>query len=148
MGVRVRFGKAPASAFPHLFEHALVEPQNPVHLGGDPLVVGGDQGGAAFLADQAEEFGEDDVGGGLVEIAGGLVGEDQSRAVGERAGDRDALLLAAGELARAVGQPLGEAERAEQGFGALPASPRVAPRTSCGRITFSSALKSGSRWWN
>ena len=51
-----------------------------------------------------EEFGEDDVGGGLVEIAGGLVGEDQRRAVGERAGDGDALLLAARKLARAVGR--------------------------------------------
>ena len=79
------------------------------------------------LADQAEEFGEDDVGGGLVEIAGGLVGEDQSGPVGERAGDGDALLLAARKLARPVGQPLGEAERAEQGFGAL-AAPRRGSR--------------------
>ena len=126
-----------------------MQPQHPVHLGGDALVVGGDEGGAAFVADQAEEFGEDDVGGGLVEIAGGLVGEDQSGPVGERAGDGDALLLAAGELARAVGQALGEAERAEQAFGALVGLARgSAPRTSCGRTTFSSALKSGSRWWN
>ena len=123
--------------------------EHPVHLGGDPLIVGGDEGGAAFAADQAQEFGEDDVGGGLVEIAGGLVGEDQSGPVGERAGDGDALLLAAGELARPVGQAFGEAERAEQGFGALAwPRPRVAPRTSWGMITFSAALKSGSRWWN
>ena len=28
------------------------------------------------------------------------------------------------------------------------ASARSFPATSCGRITFSSALKSGNRWWN
>ena len=33
-----------------------------------------------------------------VEVAGGLVGEDDGRAVDERAGDGDALALAAGEL--------------------------------------------------
>ena len=95
-----------------------------------------------------QEFGEDDVGGRLVEIAGGLVGEDQSGPVGERAGDGDALLLAAGKLARAVGQAVGEAERAEQRFGPLPRLGGAAPRTSWGMTTFSSALKSGSRWWN
>ena len=72
-----------------------MQPEHPVHLGGDALVVGGDQSGAAFVADQAEEFGEDDVGGGLVEIAGRLVGEDEGRPVGERTGDGNALLLAA-----------------------------------------------------
>ncbi len=80
--------------------------------------MGGDQSGAALLADEAEEFGEDEVGGAFVEIAGGLVGEDQRGLVGEGAGDGDSLLLAAGELGGLVGQPFGEAERAEQAFGA------------------------------
>ena len=57
----------------------------------------------ALVADQAEEFGEDDIGGGFVEIAGGLVGEHQSGPVGERAGDRDPLLLAARKLGRRDG---------------------------------------------
>ena len=39
---------------------------------------------------------------GAVEIAGGLVGQQDRRIVGERAGDRDALLFAAGELRRIV----------------------------------------------
>jgi hypothetical protein len=38
-------------------------------------------------------------GGGRVEVAGGLVGEQDARAVDERAGDRDPLLLAAREVA-------------------------------------------------
>ena len=37
-----------------------------------------------------------------VEVAGRLVGEHHARARDERAGDGDALLLAAGELGRAV----------------------------------------------
>ena len=66
-----------------------------VHLGGEAFIVGGDEGGAAFAAHQREEFGENLVGGGFIEVAGRLVGEDQRRAIGERAGDGDALLLAA-----------------------------------------------------
>ena len=41
------------------------------------------------------------VGGARIEIAGRLVGQQQARRVGDRARDRDALLLAAGELAPA-----------------------------------------------
>ena len=49
----------------------------------------------------ARETGEevDHVGTGLgVEVAGRLVGEDHARPDDERPGDRDALLLAAGEV--------------------------------------------------
>ena len=35
-----------------------------------------------------------------VYLAGGLVGEQERRTAGERAGDRDALLLATGQLCR------------------------------------------------
>ena len=122
-----------------------MQPQHPVHLGGDALIVGGDEGGAAFAADQLQEFGEDDVGGSLVEVAGGLVGQDQRRLVGERAGDGDALLLAARELGRAMVEPLGEAERPSNCSARSRAASGSAPRTSCGRITFSSAVNSGSR---
>jgi hypothetical protein len=45
---------------------------------------------------------------GAVEIAGRLVGEDQVRLGGERAGDGDALLLAAGKLLRAVAGAVAE----------------------------------------
>ena len=48
--------------------------------------------------DELEEERHDRVAGGLVEVAGGLVGEDQAGAGGERPADGDALLLAAGEL--------------------------------------------------
>ena len=54
------------------------------------------------LGDQLEHQGGDKAGGRGVEIAGGLVGEQQFRADGQGAGDRDALLLAARELVRVV----------------------------------------------
>ena len=47
-----------------------------------------------------------------VELAGGLVGEQEPRPVGERPRDRDPLLLAARQLVRPVARPLGEARRA------------------------------------
>src|SRR5438477_9784109 len=74
------------------FEASLVQPDDAIHLPRDALVVRSDERRAAFAAHEVRKFGEDDVGGVLVEIAGGLVGEDQRRLVGECAGDGDALL--------------------------------------------------------
>ena len=95
-----------------------MQPHDPVHARGEAFVVGGDERGRAFAADQRDELGEDLVGGGLVEVAGGFVGEHKRRPIGERAGDRDALLLAARELGRAVVEPLPETERGEEFVGA------------------------------
>ena len=63
-----------------------------------------------------------------VEVAGRLVGEEQRRLVHQRAGDGDALLLAAGELARQVVLAVGQADGGErrQGAAALLAERRVA----------------------
>ena len=81
-----------------------------------------------------------------IEIAGRLVGEQKPRHVGDRARDRDALLLAAGKLGRPVRQPLGQAKIGQQLAGALV---RLAlarrPRIICGSMTFSTAENSGSR---
>ena len=57
----------------------------------------------------------------LVEIAGRLVGQEERRPHHERAGDRDALLLAARQHARPVLEALGEADALEQARGALAA---------------------------
>ena len=56
--------------------------------------------------------------GRLVEIAGRLVGDQDRRVRRQRAGERDALLLAAGELRRIVVEPLGEPDRGELALGA------------------------------
>ena len=54
-----------------------------------------------------------------VEVAGGLVGEHQTRLADERTGDRDALLLAAGEPLGGMCGAAGEADLGERRAGAL-----------------------------
>ena len=49
-----------------------------------------------------------------VEIPGRLVGQHDRRIVGERARQRDALLLAAGQLRRIVMRPAGQPDFLEQ----------------------------------
>ena len=48
-----------------------------------------------------------------LERRGGLVGQNHRRAVGQRAGDGDALLLATGELRDLRASPMGDVERGE-----------------------------------
>src|SRR5471030_1751208 len=55
-----------------------------------------------------------------VEIAGWLVGEENRRVVEQRARDRDALLLAAGQLIRMMISAVGEADCLERGKRAAP----------------------------
>ena len=116
---------------PQLHHLPVADRHAAVHAGGEVQVVGGDQGGEAGRLDQRGEGPEHVVGGLGVEIAGRLVGEQDARAVGDRAGDGDALLLAARELRRAMGLARGEAEIAEQLARAI-APPRRAtgPRSS------------------
>ncbi len=64
--------------------------------------------GAALLL--LEEQLEHALAGGAVEVSGGLVGHEDGGVEQERTGDRNALLLAAGEAPRAVAQALAEAK--------------------------------------
>ena len=63
--------------------------------------------------------------GRRVQVARRLVGQDDRRIVGERAGDRDALLLPAGQLRRIVVRAIGQADLLQQlpraGGGVAPA---------------------------
>ncbi|HSJ98100.1 MAG TPA: hypothetical protein VLC53_13550, partial [Myxococcota bacterium] len=76
-----------------------------------------DQRGAA-LAVHLEQQLDHVLAGGRVEVAGGLVGEQQPRLAHEGARHRDALLLAAGELARIVAEALAQADALEHRAGA------------------------------
>ena len=64
----------------------------------------------AVVVDELAQQREHVAAGAGVERAGGLVGEDDLGAGDERAGDRDALLLAAGQLRGAVAQAFVEAD--------------------------------------
>src|SRR6202011_379585 len=87
--------------------------QTPVCALGNLGVVGYRQYGRALVAELLEQI-EDTRGGGLVELASGLVGEEHARPGRDRQRDRDPLRLAAGELADPVPAPLGESDPAEQ----------------------------------
>ena len=77
---------------------ALVELDHAAaHVVDHLAVMGDDDDGRAGLVDPVEQLHDPDRGD-RVEVARGLVGEQQRRVVDEGAGDRDALLLAAGEL--------------------------------------------------
>ena len=64
-------------------------------------IVRGDEDGAAFFVGEALEGGGNGFAGGGVETGGGFVGEDDGGVADQGAGDGDALLLAARELAGA-----------------------------------------------
>ncbi len=73
-------------------------------------VVRDHHGRLAELVDGVAQQPEDLAARRRVEVAGRLVGEHHRRARDERAGDGDALLLAAGQLRRAVREPVGQAD--------------------------------------
>ena len=107
---------------------------------------------STIVPPRAVERAEDahDLGAGVaVEVAGRLVGQDERRARDQRPGDRDALLLAAGELGRLVVEPVAEPDPLERGARRARArSRRETPWYSSGVATFSSAVVRGSRLYD
>ncbi len=95
-----------------------------------------------------EEQVDDLLAGGLIEIAGRLVRHQNGGIGRQRAGERDALLLAAGQLRRIMMQAIAEADRGQFLRRARAAS--GLPASSSGTATFSSAVMVGIRWndWN
>ena len=79
----------------------MVEHDFALCAGGDERIVRHDDDRSALLVQLTEQV-EHDLLIPLIEIAGRLVGENQLRAVDERAGDAHALLLTAGQLAGQV----------------------------------------------
>ncbi len=67
------------------------------------------------VADELQDSGA----GARVEVAGGLIGEQDRRIERERAGDGDALPLASGKLVRQMLQAGAELDEFELGGGAL-----------------------------
>ena len=65
---------------------------------GDDRVVGGDQQRGVVLSAQLKQEVEDLGAGVGVQVAGRLIGQQQDGVVDQGVGDRDALLLPAGEL--------------------------------------------------
>lgn len=78
------------------------------------LIVGDQhQGGAAFLV-QFEQQVADVLAGMSIEVAGGFIGKQHIGFGGKCPGDRHALLLTTGKLARRMTQALAQADPAQQ----------------------------------
>ena len=77
------------------------------------IVMGDQHERGAGIRVQAEQQFDDRLPGAGVEIAGGLVREQQRRPGHERARQRDALLFAAGQLARIVVETFAQADLVE-----------------------------------
>ena len=88
--------------------------------------MGDHQDRRAAAVDPVEELHDPDGRVG-VEVAGRLVADEQRRVVDERARDRDALLLAAGELVGQRVRLVREADHREH-LGHLPADRRSGAR--------------------
>jgi len=82
-------------------------------------VVADDHHRAVVLSSELAQQTGDLTADGGVEVGGGLVGQDDRRIVGERAGDRHPLLLPAGELLRPETEPVAEPDALQQSTGAL-----------------------------
>ena len=103
-------GRLLVALFGDLDDLAVVHAGDAVGVGEDPVVVGDDDDGAVGGAgDLAEEI-EHDLAVLRIERGGGFVADDQRRFVDERAGDGDALLLAAGEFVRSFLPAVAEAD--------------------------------------
>jgi len=86
--------------------------------GGDASVVGDDGGGGAeFLVDLLEGF-EHEFASAEVEGSGGFVAEEDFGAFGDRPGNSDPLLFAAGELGGKVVKAIAQTNNVQRFFGA------------------------------
>ena len=114
-----------------------------VGVGGGDRVVGDHDDRLAEVVDDVAQQREDLAAGAGVERAGRLVGEHDLGPGDQRAGDGDALLLAAGELggpvAQAVGEPDAVDDLAHQARSARP------PARRSGRAMFCATVSAGIR---
>ena len=123
--------------------------QRPVGAPRELRIVRDDHQRRADHAIEIEHQVEHVRGGTPVEVAGRLVGEHAARLRHQRARERHPLALAARELAGQVAQPVREADvwPASRARCRVASGEREPPPTS-GIATFSTAVNSGSRWWN
>ena len=100
---------------------AVADPDDAVGVRGDRRIVSHQHDRQAILAVELAEEVEDLLAGRGVEVAGGLVGDQQGAAVDQRPGDGDPLLLAAREPRRLVVEPVAQPDPFEQRPGTVAA---------------------------
>ncbi|KAG1174428.1 hypothetical protein G6F35_016658 [Rhizopus arrhizus] len=77
-------------------------------------VMGDHDDGLAVLAVELLQQAQDLFGGLAVEVAGGFVADQEGGVGDDRAGNRHALLLAAGQFIRAVAAAVGQADQGQR----------------------------------
>src|SRR5262245_51132383 len=122
-GVDVPPASAAIGAVPE--QAPRVEAQDASAARRDALVVRDEHERDAARRVQLEQEIDDLRAGARVQVARGLVGEEERGRRHERASERDALLLAARELARIVQRALGEADAPELGARAVRSARRA-----------------------
>jgi hypothetical protein len=88
------------SAALNSFDAAIAEANKSVGNGSGFLAVSGEDRGGVLFASEAPQKIKDQSTGEGVEIAGGLIGEEEFRRVHQSASDGDTLHLSTGELVR------------------------------------------------
>jgi hypothetical protein len=97
----------------------VLQGEDTVHEAGELQVVGGDQRCGSLHPRHFADVLEHLVGGVGIEVARGLVGQDQAGPIRQGASEGHPLLLAARHLRRLVMQPLGQAQPLQQDPGAV-----------------------------
>ena len=100
--------------------------------------MGDDHQHHPLLLLQLQEQPADAVGGGLVKVAGGLVGQQEHGPLEQGPGQGCPLLLASGELGGAMIQPAAQAHTVQQLAARRAASSLKGPPAMAGKSTFSS----------
>ena len=98
---------------------AVLHQAGPLCAAGDRAVVRDEDERQAEFAPQFLEQRDDLVPGALVKVAGWLVGEQNGWTIGQAAGYRDALPLAAGQLGREMAEAMLQPDRPQQGDGTI-----------------------------
>ena len=83
-----------------LDDKAIAQAKHPISQGGMARIVRDHENGLAAFVHELTEQVHHQVSVGAVEVSGGFVGQQNQRLGDEGAGQRQALLFAAGELAR------------------------------------------------
>ena len=94
-------------------QFAIAHLEDAIGMRGDVRVVRDQHDRVVFVAQSLEQR-QDLLAGPAVERTGGLVGEQDRRTVDQRARDRDALLLAAGQLAGTMLGAFAQADRVQR----------------------------------
>ena len=118
-------------------QHAVADGEGLLGMRHELRIVRGEDEGGAQLRLHAAHQRDDRGAGGAVEIGGRLVRQHDGRLLHQRARDRDALLLAAGQFVRPLSALRRQPDRLQHRQRAAARSAAGMPTSSSGYSTFS-----------